>query len=366
MNLKKILILLALALSASSAAFAADKDDCVIAVYENGTLYSCTSGTYENGAVYGDIRLPSDGATVKAFFTDDGTVEIPADMVNPISETPTESTAPIATAEPTSQPDTTIAPTATKTPRPTYHPAYESEKDAVEAIAVVDSISVVASDDDNKYEIKALYRGEEFSFIVDSEVVIASAPQILPQLTNQPITALKKGDVIMVTCRISGSVKRIDLIMRPADDDIITSGEDFGDSFEMLFSGGGYIAARKDWKALKYGENPPSDGTCYAFGVIRERSNGSLVLVNKGGLDSDAHYIDLSDNMIVYTCDTENKIELSIGTQSNLVRSSIASKDKDEDDNIIEWNEDRTYNYALVRIVDGTAVEAVVYKGYGK
>lgn len=351
--MKKILLLSALLLSAGMTAFAADTDDCVIAVYENGVLYSCASGTYENNAVFGDVKLPQSGAAVKAFFTDDGTVDISLDMVNP-------SAVPVPTVEPVTQP--TAAPK--KTPRPTYHPAYESEKDAIEAIAVVDSVGVVATDDDNKYEIKALYRGENFSFIVDNDIGISSAPAIFSELSGTDLLNLKKGDVIMVTCRISGGVKRIDLIMRPADKDIITSGASVGTNFEDLFSFGGAIASRKDWRVLEYGKNPPSNGTCYAFGVIRERSNGSLVLVNENGLDSEAHYLDLSDNIIVYTCDMENKPQLSIGTESSLIRSSIASKDKDDDDNIIAWNEGRTYNYALVRVVDGTAVEAVVYTGY--
>lgn len=357
--MKKILFMLAFALTASVTAFAENADDCIIAVYENGVLYSCAAGTYENDAVFGEVKLPESGAAVKAFFTDKGTVDISVDMVNP-------SLAPEPTTQPTAEPSTTIAPTAVpeKTPRPTYHPAYESEKDAIEAIAVVDSVGIVSTDDDNKYEIKALYRGENFSFIVDNDIGISSSPQIFPEIAGENLLNLKKGDVIMVTCRISGGVKRIDLIMRPADKDIITSGADVGENFEQLFSFGGAIASRKDWKVLEYGKNPPSDGTCYAFGVIRERSNGTLVLVNKNGLDSEAHYLDLSDNVIVYTCDMENKPELSIGTQSSLIRSSIASKDKDDDDNIIAWNEDRTYNYALVRVVDGTVVEAVVYKGY--
>lgn len=357
--MKKILFLLICVLSASITAFAENGDDCIIAVYENGVLYSCAAGTYENNAVFGEVKLPQSGASVKAFFTESGTVDILLDNVNPKAES-------MPTASPTAVPEQTTAPTAApaKTPRPTYHPAYESEKDAIEAIAVVDSVGIVSTDDDNKYEIKALYRGENFSFIVDNDIGISSAPQILPEIAGTNLLNLKKGDVIMVTCRISGGVKRIDLIMRPADKDIITSGADVGENFEELFSLGGVIASRKDWKVLEYGKNPPSDGTCYTFGVIRERSDGTLVLVNKKGLDSEAHYLDLSDNAIVYTCDMENKIELSIGTQSSLIRSAIASRDKDDDDNIIAWNDDRTYNYALVRVVDGTVVEAVVYKGY--
>ena len=367
--MKKLIIGLISAMLLCTTAYAADSDECVAVVYENGILYSCANGTYENGALYADVNLPAEGGVIKAFFTDSGTVEIAADMLNPAKGEPTASSEPTAasdvTPEPTAAP--TTAPAPEKTPRPTYHPVYESEKDAVEAIAVVKSVGIVATDsDENMYEIKAYYRGEDFSFIVEQDITISTAPSVLPELAGADLLNLSEGDVIMITCRISGGVKRVDLIARAADYDIITSGADIGASFEDLFSNGSVVAGRTDWKVLEYGDNPPSDGTAYAFGVIRERKDGTMVLVNEAGLDADAHYLDLSENVIVYTCDMENKTELSMGGESSIIRSSIPKTDLDDDDNVINWEEGRSYVYALARIVDGTVTEVVVYKGYKK
>ncbi len=355
--MKKVIMILISVFVLCTTAYAADADECVAIVYKDGVIYSTAGGTYEDGALYADIQLPAEGAVVKAFFTDDGIVEIAADMINPTKTEP--DTTPIPTIAPTT------APTPTKAPRPTYHPVYESEKDAVEAIAVVKSVGIVATDsDDNMYEIKAYYRGEDFSFIVEQDVVISTAPSILPGLAGADLLNLTEGDVIMITCHISGGVKRVDLIARAADYDIITSGADIGASFEDFFSDGSVVAGRSDWKVLGYGDNPPSDGTAYAFGVVRERKNGTMVLVNKEGLDADAHYLDLSENVIVYTCDMENKTELSMGGENSIIRSSIPRTDLDDDDNIINWDEGRSYVYALARVVDETVTEVVVYKGY--
>lgn len=350
------LLICACAFACGAAVYAAD-DDCVVAVYENGTLYSCANGVYDSGAVYADIRLPEGEYTAKAFFTDEGTVTIEKGCLNPVPDketpSPTASPSPVPTEQPTTAPS--------KTPRPTYHPAYKSEKSAVEAIAVVESVGITAGDGENKYEIKALYRGAQTSFVMDQEINISSAPTEHAYLTGADIMSLKKGDVIMITCRVSGGIKRVDLIARPPVKDVVTS----GGSFESLFSINGTVASRSDWSVLQYGKNVPSKGTYYAFGLIRNKNKDTLELMNESGLEKDALYLDLSDNVIVYTCDVENKTELSIGGAGSIVRSEIIKGDLDDDDNVISWEEGRNYNYALVRVVDGTVPEMVVYTGYG-
>ena len=361
------LLICACAFACGAAAYAAD-DDCVVAVYENGALYSCASGVYDSGSVYADIKLPTGEYAAKAFFTDEGTVAIEKGRLNPIPDkaTPSPEVSPTPTLTPSPEPTAQPTAAASKAPRPTYHPAYESEKSAVEAIAVVESVGVTADADENKNEIKALYRGAEISFVMDQEINISSAPTEHAYMTGADVMSLKKGDVIMITCRVSGGIKRVDLIARPPVNDVITDADTFGTSFENLFSTNGAVAARGDWSVLQYGKKVPSKGTYYAFGLIRDKSKNTIELMNAGGLENDALYLDLSENVIVYTCDVENKTELSIGGAGNIVRSEIVKSDLDDDDNVISWEEGRNYNYALVRVVDGTVPEMVVYTGYGE
>lgn len=347
----------------------ASADDCVVAVYENGALYSCAYGTYENGTVHAEVKLPAGEYTAKAFFTDNGTVTIEKGFLNPVPDkgTPAPSVTPTPSADVTPTPaptNNTGTPSPSKTPRPTYHPAYESEKDAVEAIAVVRNVNMTDVNGDTKYSINAYYRAEEVTFNIDEDKIIDSAPDAFSELGGQSVGVLKKGDVIMIACTPSGSLKRVDLIARPVKDDIVTGSTDYGDNFEQLFSCRGVVGGRTDWKAGVYGAKLPSDGTGYVFGVIRAKDKGSVVLVNKDGMDKDAYYIDLSDNVIVYTCDVSDKNEVSVGGAANIIRSGIAKADLDEDDNIKEWKEGGEYNYALVRVVDQTAVEMVLYTGY--
>jgi hypothetical protein len=151
--------------------------------------------------------------------------------------------------------------------------------------------------------------------------------------------------------------------MRPIKDSIINGG--YGDNFQQLFTSGGVIAGRRDWNVGKYGTRLSSSETAYVFGVIRERDSNTLVLVNRKGLDSEAYYLDLSDNVIVYTCDVSDKNAVTVGGASDIMRSVIISGDKDDDDNIVSWREDGEYNYALARVVGGEVIEMVMYTGYG-
>lgn len=347
------------ALSCAAAAYA-DSDMCVAAVYKDGALYSCAKGEYKDGAVFANVRLPDGEYTAKAFFTDKGTVEIEKGKLNPIPDKGTPP--PSVTAAPAVSPEPTAAPA--KTPRPTYHPAYETEKDAVEAFAVVTKVNAEDADGELKHKVTAFCRAQETVYMFDEDEKIASAPDAFSSLTGESVSALKKGDVITVTCTPSGSVKSVDLVIRVVDSDIVTGGGNYGGSFEKLFSRNGVTGGR--WRALAYGSKLPSDASVYVFGVIRGKDGGSVVLVNKDGKDGDAFYIDLSPDVIVYTCDVSEKNEIAVGGAGDIQRSGIAKADMDDDDNVTVWHEDAEYSYALVRVVDGTAVEAVVYTGYNE
>jgi hypothetical protein len=65
---------------------------------------------------------------------------------------------------------------------------------------------------------------------------------------------------------------------------------------------------------------------------------------------------------IVYTCDVSNKNEVEIASVGDI--TSTIPKSTFDKDNTIDFTNDYSYNYALVRVVDGTATDIVVYENY--
>ena len=57
----------------------------------------------------------------------------------------------------------------------------------------------------------------------------------------------------------------------------------------------------------------------------------------------------------------EGKPELKLSRTSGIKKSTIPKSGIDEDDNIT-YSDDYTYSLALVRLVDGTAADVVVYQ----
>lgn len=271
--------------------------------------------------------------------------------------TPAPTAAPTIT--PTASP--TASPKPTTTPRPTIHPAYEKELDAAQAFAIVEKVTIKDVDGDSKALATVLWQGKEQEILFDSDITIQSAPDAASHLVGAPVTSLKKGDVVYFWEQLNGKFSDLRVIYRPETRDIITSDEDFGASFEKLYTEKGLVAGTNAWSAVTYGTQP-STRTAYAFGVIEDKTKNLLTLFNKDGRLSDAIELDLSDNTIVYTCNMAEKALLEIETVSALRESSISKQNKDEEDNIIHWDKNATYYYALARIVDGTVTDIVMYR----
>lgn len=301
-----------------------------------------------------NLALPQDlKFIVKAYFPTQNAILTAADT--------TEEG--IQPSEPTAEPTASPSPAPTATPDASYPPVYDTAAVAMQAFMVVDEINAtVAEDGDTVYALKALYQGREIEVTVPDDTTLASAPDVESHLAGASVSALQEGDVIYCTYSFGGRLTDIDLIYRPQSADIITSEEDFGTNFERLFTAGGTVAER--WPAISYGSDRFHDNQ-YAFGLIKENLSGNaLVLANKTGLAENDLELDLLDDTIVYSYDHTLRDKLYIGTAADILKSEIPNSAKDEDDNIIAWDTDTIYNYALVRTNDGVVMDMIVFLNY--
>lgn len=330
---------------------------------KDNLLTACTIQTAqaENGkATVAETNIPypstSDG-TLKVFFYQTPNA---SPVVFTFSDgTPAPTLSPTPTLTPTASP--TASPKPTTTPRPSIHPAYEKELDAAQAFAIVEKVTIKDVDGDSKVLATVLWQGKEQEILFDSDITIQSAPDAASHLVGAPVTSLKKGDVVYFWEQLNGKFSDLRVIYRPETRDIITSDEDFGTSFETLYTEKGLVAGTDAWSAVAYGAQP-STRTAYAFGVIEDKNKNLLTLFNKDGRLADAIELELSDDTIVYTCNMEEKALLEIKTVSSLRASSISRQNKDDEDNVIRWDKNATYYYALARIVNGTVTDIVMYR----
>lgn len=358
--MKKIIsaMLAAAMLLSVTTAFAVGVSRAVVMCYDNGGTL-----TYSSLLRNGDIALPSafDDSVKKVYivdtneFTDwDGYKAMAA------PEEPTATEAPAPTAAPAS----TVAPKATNKPSSsnTGSTPYEKEVDGVYAPAVVvESESSVNDNGDDVYVLTVFYHGEEIKVTVEEDILISTAPNAYSYMKGKDMSYLEKGDVIAMAANIRGDrILTVDFITRPTDEDIVTGGEDYGDNFERLFASGLKVADK--WSYIKYGQKPSSDKYQYAYGIVAKMSNGALTLLNTSGITDDAIEIDVDANAYVYTCAVNGKeYDLEIGSRGDIF-STLPSKILNDD--VAALDSDYAYNYALVRIVDDTATDVVVFTNY--
>lgn len=258
----------------------------------------------------------------------------------------------VVVTAPTAEPEMTAEPTVQ--PKPTLHPAYEREVDADGAFAVVDKVvSTINANNEEVYAVSCLYQGQQITVEVAQDVAIKSAPDAFGELEGMDASALETGDAIYYETTIAGNrVKGIYLIYRPAD---VFEGSSFYSYFTDSNKAGGM------WSVVPYGGKEPSARYAYAFGVVAEKYDTEMTLYSHSGLAEDAIDIDFTDNTVTYVCDMEGKPELEVSRTAGIKKSRISKSGIDEDDNIT-YSDDYTYSLALVRLVDDTAADVVVYQ----
>ncbi len=362
MRMNKRIIALALAaatIAMSTAAFAqkidmgsrADVKRAILMCYdENDVLVYSKLHKDTDGTVI-DVPSQYDNTKKKIYYVDT------KELVEAENAEPEPTQTPAATEEPQSDEN----PAATAKPQTESTP-YEKEVDGIYAPAIVTEVeSDENKDGEGIYAVTLFYHGKEMKIDIDEDLKISTAPDAYSYMKGQTMESLEKGDVICMTASIAGDeIRTVDFIFRPTAEDIITGDADYGENFEKLYASGGKVAEK--WSYMKYGEKPSKDKYQYAFGVVGRMNNNTLTLLNKNGVTDEALEIDVNELANVYICDVSGKeYEVEAGS-GNDITASIPSKYMSDDK--IDLNGDYSYNYALVRLVDDTATDVVLYTNY--
>lgn len=337
-----------------------DENIAVVSCYdENGKL--CYSNMYksEDGNFSADIPKEYKGMKTKVYFVNSKEIK-EVSVSDDVQPTATPSVTPTATPSATEKPSATTAPT-TK-PSADTPSIYEKVTDAIYAPAVVKEVETTTKDGEDMYAVTLLAQGKEIKTLIENDVTFETSSEAYSFMKGKDAGSLEEGDVICLTANVAGTrINHMYFIYRPQDEDIITGSQDFGTDFEKLITENGSSVANQ-WKLMKYGEKASSDRYQYAFGLIGKVGSNTLTLVNKSGSTDNVIEIDTSNNTMVYTCDVSNKNEVEIATMGD-VTSTIPKSTFDKGE-AIDFTNDYSYNYALVRVVDGTATDIVVYENY--
>ena len=333
-----------------------DENIAVVSCYdENGKL--CYSNMYksENGNFSADIPKEYKGMKTKVYFVNSKEIKevSVSDDVQP-TVTPSVTEKPSATTVPTTKPSTKPS---TDTPS-----IYEKVTDAIYAPAVVKEVETTTKDGEDMYAVTLLAQGKEIKTLIENDVTFETSSEAYSFMKGKDAGNLEEGDVISLTSNVAGTrINHMYFIYRPQDEDIITGSQDFGTDFEKLITENGSSVANQ-WKLMKYGEKASSDRYQYAFGLIGKVGSNSLTLINKSGSTDNVIEVDTKKDTIVYTCDVSNKNKVEIASVGDI--TSTIPKSTFDKDNTIDFTNDYSYNYALVRVVDGTATDIVVYENY--
>lgn len=363
---KILLIILASAMLLSQAAFAESATNRAIFLCydESGKLvYSkllkSDTGVYDCG----ELPLKAENTTKKIYYVDTQELKLWEDEAAPApAESPVPTATPTAAAQETPVPTATAKPTTPPASEPSADSPYEKAVDMIYAPAIITKDVAVADNGGEKvYLLEAFFQGKEVSISVEEDLKISSAPEAYSYVAGETAGSLKKGDVICMSANITGTrVKTIDLLIRPTQEDIVTSDTDYGANFEKLFTSGGTVAGQ--WQYVRYGTHPDKSRYQYAFGVVAEMSNNSLTLLNKSTDPDDAIDIDVSPKAYVYSCDVSSReYEFDLGGAHGITTSLPKSVLKEDE---IVLNDDYSYNYAFVRIVDDVATDIVLFNNY--
>jgi hypothetical protein len=336
---------------------------------ENGILKTSVLFTAENG----EFEIPAELTKYKLRAKlSDGFYDVEVEENPTETVTPEETAAPEETEQPsqTEQPVQTEAPTATPTAKPStdksFPSIYEREVDAVNAFAVVKKVSQsMNSDDEDCYTLDVLYQGKEIDVEVKQSVAISSASDEFSYMVGEDAGVLKEGDVVFLSANLSGEISQIGFIYRPLKSNIVTDGNNYGNNFAKLISANGNVAGKSGWSVLKYGASNSNAKYQFAFGVVEDKSSRSLTLLGADGSEDDALDLSIEKDTIVYVCDMSAKQEVSIGSVSSITKSSIP-KNAVDSEGIITYSDSYRTNYALVRLVNGTATDIVIYTNYNK
>ena len=320
----------------------------IISDYDkNGSLIGCGMYTAENGVFTIPANKLSDLS--RAWFP------VTDEVLDVKLAKPSATEAPEPTSQPTEAPETTLQPTAA--PDLSYPAVYGKELNAVNAFAVVNDVVSATVDGEECFEVSLFFQGRETTVVLPADLPISSPSDEFSYMDGKNAGALMTGDVIFTRKDLFGEYAVLSLIYRPLDAETVLS-DSHGASFEKLISAEGKVA----WSVMRYGSPAKGDGTSYAFGVVYERLSGELALIGPDGNTNDALYIPTQNDTIVYRYDASVRNNpLSVERVSSIRGISGA---KPDDNGFITYGDASKYTYALVRTIDGTATDIVVFTNY--
>lgn len=287
-----------------------------------------------------------------------------APTAGPTAEPTAEPTA-APTEEPTAVPTEapTASPTTEPTAEPTLSPVYQNEADAMYTFAVVKDVAMVSEDDEAKTQLMLYYLGDEHVVTVGSDVSVTAQAPAMSAYDGMELSALAEGDVVTISASVSGEIRAVNLIMRMQDNPLL-SGADYGTNFEDLFSLNNVVGGFNRNSVIRYGDDSRGEYYSYAFGCIFDKSNNLLTLYNSSGRYDECVELSLSENTNVYIYNNEEKEPLYIGYVADIQESDILPDNIDGDMNVIEWNDEDLYTYALARESAGIVTDIIVFENF--
>ena len=334
----------------------------VLMCYESGKLVYSTLLKSENGAFITEIPDEYADTDKKVYYIN--TAEF-ADFDEVETVTPEPEATPEVTPTPTATPEATPTPAGTAKPASTPEPEDSPYKKAVDAIyapaLVTEVMRSTNADGAENTTLIVYYQGNEVSVPIEDKITISSASTSCEYMKGQTAASLEAGDVIYMLANVAGTkIKTLELIMRPTAEDIATGDGDYGTNFETLFTTGNGVAGK--WQYEKYGQRMSNAKYSYAFGIIAAKSSGTLTLINKSKNPDDALDIDLDPDAYVYSCNVNGKnYAFDLGGIHDIETSLPTSVLKGDE---VELDDSYSYNYALVRMVNGTATDIIVFNNY--
>ncbi len=219
-----------------------------------------------------------------------------------------------------------------------FVPVYENTKAALGAFAVVKDVrEELNAANDAVIALTVLYRGAEYEveFDMDYSLPYSDGSERIS------VIDLREGDIIRLKANLSGELSGAEFIFKAPKTDVVLDEEEAEGLYTTI----------TDMEKMS------------VFGVVADVLDDTLVLYNQGGLESEALYLDIAPNTVVYGYDAKARNEkvkiLSVG---DISKSEIFSTD--DNDNITNWDEESDRVYAYVRVYDGIVCDVMLYENY--
>lgn len=218
-----------------------------------------------------------------------------------------------------------------------FVPVYGDTAAAIGAFAVVKEVEETLNEiGDAVASINILYRGSQTEIQFETDYKLDN----IAQGGTISVLDLEAGDVLKLDANLSGKLYGADLIFRAPKTDAVLDSEEISKIYTSV--------SDKDKMSV--------------FGIVGDKYDDTLVLYNASGLESDALYLDLDPNTVVYCYDNNaRKEKLTIASVGEIYKSEINSSDKDEYDNIINWDADSERVYAYARVYDGIVCDVLIF-----